>query len=239
MTKLDNHFLNSIKIGDCYIKEVDNSKFGCLQRKYLIIICCGQYIYNYTKKGVPQYRPTVYIKISKEKPQTKEDVDCSEFIISCLIHYSERFFPYDGNFSNEELKKIRSKIKLPNTDSHGFLIEYQYKIWGIEKDFFKDCTYLYHPNFKKPKNEFFHWKTETECHFQGLLLINEKNILFDELGYDYYYHNLRNGWEYKIPSNIFIKYKNSYSKALADFHNIWERLSNESKEEKEEKYKNS
>ena len=65
------------------------------------------------------------------------------------------------------------------------------------KEFLSECQFIAHPNFIKPSDEYFHWKTEDEDHFQMCCLDIPSAI--DLILKGYRYNNLRKSVFYQLP----------------------------------------
>lgn len=195
------------EIGDCFIKKIETEKYPEYNGKYLLLICSGYYNYNNNNNNNKRMLPNVYIKLSNKEVTTTNDIDEAEFVISLKIHWSLRFLPYSGLVPDEILEKERSKIQL-YPDEYWFLTEYQSKLAPSRKnkEFIKDCKYIRHINFKRPEDEFYHWMTNQNNHFQMVVLPTKWAI--DLILKNYREFNLRKSVFYQIPLEEMAKCKN-------------------------------
>lgn len=205
------------EIGDCFVKKLESEKYPEYNDKYLIVICSGYY--QYSKFDEKSIYPTVYLKISNKEIKTIEDIEIADFVIFEKIHWSLRYLPYSGLISDAELEAIRDKTKL-FPDDYYFLNEYQVDIFPNRENkiFVENSQYFYYPEFKKPHDEYFHWKEGLITHFQGIFL----SLWNIDLIIRYYRKNNLRKWAfYQLPREEMVKCKDSlkpiYEKYYEDF----------------------
>lgn len=205
------------EIGDSFVKKIESDKYPDYNDKYLIVICSGYY--QYSKFNDKSIYPTVYLKISSKKIQTTEDINDAEFIIYNKIHWSWRYLPYSGLISDAELEAIRDKTEL-FPDDYYYLNEYQVDIFPSRenKTFIENSQYFQFPEFKKPLDEYFHWRDGLTTNFQGTFFSSWK---IDLMIRAYRRNNLRKWAFYQLPREEMVKCKDSlkpiYDKYYEDF----------------------
>lgn len=90
-------------------------------------------------------------------------------MINTLTHWTWRYLPWLGSIDPKVLKEERDKVKL-YPDEYGFLHEYQLNVMGPRKSkpFIENTMYLqfYFDKIEKPKDEYWHWKTNDTSYFQ-------------------------------------------------------------------------
>lgn len=152
---MKSNIIKKWEIGDCFIAKINSTKYTEYNDKFLIIIVSGYYqLRTNDEKSI---YPTAYLKISNKEVKTTEDVEDAEFIIYDQIPWSWRYLPYSGLIPDDVLRKERDKVEL-YPDEYYFLREYQVKVFPcrLKNSILSSYEYLYYPNFKKPKDEFFH-----------------------------------------------------------------------------------
>ncbi len=194
--------LTKWQVGDCFITKINSTKYPEYNDKFLIIIVSGHYQYN------SRIYPTAYMKLSNKEVKTQQDIDNAEFIIYDQIPWSWRYLPYSGLISDEELIKERDKTKL-YPDEYYFLKEYQVNILPcrIKNSILNSCEYLYYHDFKKPKDEFFHWQEGLNNYFQCILMSTPWCL--DLIIENYRRYNLRKWVFYQLPLEEMIEHKES------------------------------
>lgn len=182
------------EVGDCFIKKIYSEKYPQYNNKYLIIICSGHYQFSNNKRKLPN----AYLKLSDKAINNQSDIDEAEFIIYLKVPWSWRYLPYNGNIDADELEKERDKIEL-FPDEYWFLNEYQVDIGPSRKnkDFLLECQFIAHPNFIKPSDEYFHWKSEEKDNFQMCCL--DTPWVIDDILKHYQLNNLRKSVFYQLP----------------------------------------
>lgn len=173
---------------------------------YLIFICSGYYT-CYNEKDI---RPNVYLKLSKKKIDSLKDIDNSEFITYLNIHWSLRYLPYNGKIKDEDLRKERDKVKL-YPDDYYFLHEYQVHLFPSRRNnqIVRESQYYFFPNFKRPKDEFYHWENGIKNYFQGIILGNPWEFKLILAAYER--NNLRRGVFYQLPKDEMVRCKDDLS----------------------------
>lgn len=196
------------EIGDCFISKIESTKYPNYNDKYLIIIVSGHYQYNLNDEN--SIYPTAYLKLSNKEVKTYQDIDNAEFIIYDQIPWSWRYLPYSGLVDDTELRKERDKTKL-YPDDYYFLKEYQVNILPcrIPKSILKSCEYIKYLDFKKPKDEFFHWQNGLKNYFQCVLMSTSWCI--DLIIENYRRHNLRRSVFYQLPKKEMVEHRESLS----------------------------
>lgn len=195
MKKLNKGNITNWEIGDCFITQMKSEEFPEYNNYYLIIICCDYYEFSPERKKL---YPITYFKLSKKEVKSPKDIDEAEFVISLTTHMSCRFLPFSGLIDNQELIKIREKVKV-YPDEYGFLREYRTKIYPKRKNanFIKNCKYIKYENFERPKDEFFHWQEGTKNYYQGEVITVD--WFFDNVVRNYEWYNLRKQVYYHLP----------------------------------------
>jgi len=209
--------------GDCYITKIKCDKYPEYNDKYLIIVVSGHY--QYSVKDENSIYPTAYLKISNKQVKTAQDIEEAEFVIYDLIPWSWRYLPYSGLVSDEELRKERDKTKL-YPDDYYFLREYQVNVLPcrLKNSILSTYDYIYYPDFKTPKDEFFHWQNGLKNYFQCFLMSTPwcLEILIQR----YRRYNLRKSVFYQLPKEEMVKHKDSltpiyqkyYESFMKDYH---------------------
>ncbi len=115
---------------------------------------------------------------------------------------------YSGLISDEELRKERDKTKL-YPDDYYFLREYQVNVLPcrLKNSILSTYDYIYYPDFKTPKDEFFHWQNGLKNYFQCFLMSTPwcLEILIQR----YRRYNLRKSVFYQLPKEEMVKHKDS------------------------------
>lgn len=194
------------EIGDCFISKIESTKYTDYNDKYLIVIVSGYY--QLDRRNEKSIYPTAYLKLSNKEVKTKQDIDDAEFIIYTQIPWSWRYLPYSGLIDDAELRKERDKTKL-YPDEYYYLKEYQVNIFPcrIQKGILKSYEYIQYIDFKKPKDEFFHWQNGLKNYFQGILM--STSWCLDRIISKYRRFNLRRWAFYQIPLEEMIEHKES------------------------------
>lgn len=215
---MKSNIIKKWEIGDCFISKIESTKYIDYNDKYLIVIISGYY--QFDLKNEKSIYPTAYLKISSKEVKSFQDIDDAEFIIYDKIPWSWRYLPYSGLKSDDELRKERDKIKL-YPDEYYFLNEYQVKVLPcrLKNSILKSYEYIQYFDFKKPKDEFFHWQIGLKNYFQGILMSTPwcLDIIIER----YRRYNLRKWVFYQLPLEEMIKHKDSltpiYNKYYENF----------------------
>jgi len=174
------------KIGDTFAYKIKNNEE--YKDRYLILIRYENSSWDDIDTSSPSFR----VKITKDRnlPTTKEEIDKLEYIKIYLCPYCDRFLPYSGEISNEELIKERSKVKF-YPDKHGRLTEYIISLHCYRKNLQELENFIYLGNFdiNSPKKEYIPF-CNLNCRIIILEDIEERILEFYE---DY---NLKKGVYY-------------------------------------------
>lgn len=205
---MKSNIIKNWDVGDCFISKIESTKYPNYNDKYLIVIVSGYYQYDLNDEK--SIYPTAYLKLSNKEVKTCQDIDNAEFIIYCQIPWSWRYLPYSGLVDDAELRKERDKTKL-YPDDYYFLREYQVNILPcrIKNSILKDYEYIQYFDFKKPKDEFFHWQDGLKNYFQCVLI--SKLWSLDLIIERYRRYNLRKSVFYQLPKEEMIEHRESLS----------------------------
>ena len=138
--------------GDCFAYKIEeNIKF---KGRYLILIATE--LNDINSKG---YNVFFRCKITEDCiiPKTEIEIDKLEYIIFDVIPMEMRFFPLDGNRSDEEVIAERSKVKV-YPDENGYLYTYTFDMTISKRSQLNKFIYLGNFSIIKPTNDFIPFK---------------------------------------------------------------------------------
>lgn len=209
---MNKSIITNWEIGDCFVKQIDATiypeynVYPEYNNKYLIVICSGYYQFSNNKRLLP----TLYLKLSNKPVTSQKDIDDAEFVIWDKIPWCMRYWPYSGLESQASLEARRDKTIL-YPDDYGFLTEYQVMLFPSRQNkiFFEGCDYYKYVSFKKPLDEFLHWRDNTKVNFQGISIFTP--FFYKLLIEKYRLYNLRKWVFYQLPREEVLASKDNFS----------------------------
>lgn len=191
------------EIGDTFYYQINNPDVN-IDKRYFIFIKVG----NLDKE------PIFRVKITEGNTllRTNKELERLEYIKTMVITWEDRFIPFDGHISDEELIMERNKIKF-YPDEFGFLHEYLINISiRTRRNVPKDWDYLGNFALTPPQDEYIPF---SPYNIRGCLWITAK----EELVRDYYRYNKRdiNFYNKKIASER-RKYDEGFMRMAISLH---------------------
>ena len=175
------------KINDVFYTKIKH-KDELYNNKYLLFIKVGEYQWSKNSKI-----PVFWLKITKDNnlPETKEEIDNLEFIITSMTVWEERFFPLMGDYQ-EMIKDLEEKKKVKFfPDDFGYLHEYRFALIAFNRKYVpEELEYLGNFEVTPPKDEYIPF---SELSINAYRWEN----LFDNLLERYKLYNLRQSIMYE------------------------------------------